>query len=77
MTSNVEKNMNQELLNESNQKIRHEGTALRTNLAQPVKFDMNLERNLITFLFYSDIKSYIIIMDTIEAIFQAAPMAIL
>lgn len=30
---------------------------------------MNIEKSLITFLYYADIKSYILIMDTVEAIF--------
>lgn len=36
-----------------------------------------MEKSMATFLYYADIKSYVMIMDTVEAIFQAAPMAIL
>jgi len=39
--------------------------------------DANIKPNLTTFLFETDLERYLRMSDTIEAIFEALPMAIL
>jgi hypothetical protein len=39
--------------------------------------DANMNTNLITFIFEAEYKKYLKMTDTIEAIFEAMPMAIL
>ena len=42
-----------------------------------IALDANMEANLATFLFEADLEKYLRMTDTIEAIFEAMPMAIL
>jgi len=42
-----------------------------------IALDANMEANLATFLFEADLDKYLTMTDTIEAIFEAMPMAIL